>query len=373
MIFPRSFLFLPLLSGLCACTSAHDPSPGAYGEQSEEPAATPAVADNAETAAQIAQYPGAPFEDRQGNLWFTSVLEGVIRYDGKEFVNFTQKDGLASNMVRGMLEDEKGLLWFATSGGVCTFDGEAFATLIDYGDIPIVYGFAELGNHRDIWDLFRDRQGTLWIATLDGVFRLEGTRFVPFPLPVSAKPKAFEFTPKMVYSIFEDRDGALWFSTDGSGAVRFDGNETTIFTVKEHGLCSDRICTVLQDKRGDYWFGTSDGGVSHYDGLKFSTHMRTEEFSIHSGWGRVLAITEDRGGNLWFGMANAGGGVHRFDGETSRYFSEKDGLGTGGVTSIREDKDGKLWFGTTSGVFHFDGERFVNFKRVHPTGALDSE
>ena len=39
-------------------------------------------------------------EDKKGNLWFTSGMNGVYFYDGKTFKNFTEKDGLANNAVR---------------------------------------------------------------------------------------------------------------------------------------------------------------------------------------------------------------------------------------------------------------------------------
>ena len=33
-------------------------------------------------------------QDRDGNLWFSTGGEGVYRFDGKSFTNFTSKDGL---------------------------------------------------------------------------------------------------------------------------------------------------------------------------------------------------------------------------------------------------------------------------------------
>jgi ligand-binding sensor domain-containing protein len=202
----------------------------------------------------------------------------------------------------------------------------------------------------------------VWITTLDGVFRLDGTTFVPFPLPVAAAG-AFEFTPKMVYCISEDRDGDLWFGTDGAGAVRWDGTDTHVYTAREHGLCSDRVSAILQDRRGDVWFGTSDGGVSRWDGTTFTTHLRSPSFSRHTGWGRYLALFEDRTGAVWFGVASEGGGAWRWDGAAFRHFSEQDGLGTGAIPSIDEDRAGNLWFGTTAGVYRYDGERFVHFTK----------
>ena len=363
MLLPFNLFALPFLASLLACTSAQDEGSKGDPEQATPPASQSTGGDSADPSIQLAQYPGAPLEDRNGHLWFNTVLKGLIRYDGKEFVTFTMADGLPSNGIRDAIEDDDGTLWFGTTGGVSLYDGKTFKTLTDYGDIPVKSTFGQGGDHRDIWDLLKDRHGNWWIATAAGVFRYNGTSFTPFPLPVTAGPGAYEFTPNMVYSIFEDKAGVLWFGTDGAGAVSYDGTDFTPYTAKSNGLCSDRICTIFQDSRGTYWFGTSDGGVSRFDGTTFTTHLRSETHSIHTGWGRFMSIVEDRDANVWFGRCSAGGGVHRYDGKTFRYYSTADGLGPGGVPSIDLDRQGNLWFGTTSGVYRFDGERFVNFTK----------
>ena len=319
-----------------------------------------------ESPIQIAQYPGAPFEDRSGNLWFGTVFEGLIRFDGKEFVTFTKEDGLGGDMIRGIVEDKDGVLWIATNGGLTKYDGASFTTMTEYGAIKVTAGFSEHGNHRDLWKAFIDRQGDIWIATMDGVFRFDGEKFSAFAMPVIATREKSEFAPKMVYCIYQDKGGDLWFGTDGAGVVRYNGKTTVVYTTEADGLSSDNVCRIFQDSRGDYWFGTSNGGVSRFDGNTFTTHLRNKEYSKHSGWGRFSSIFEDRQGNVWFGAAQAGGGVYRYDGNSFAYLSEKDGLGTGGVPSIREDRSGNLWFGTTSGVYHFDGEKFINFTLNNP-------
>ncbi len=78
-------------------------------------------------------------QDRQGNIWFggSEILgtvqstNGIWRYDGVNFKNFTINDGL-----RGLqrLEHARRFLW-ATSGlvlantGLTRFDGNRFETL----------------------------------------------------------------------------------------------------------------------------------------------------------------------------------------------------------------------------------------------------
>lgn len=316
---------------------------------------------------QISAYPSSPFEDTQGNLWFGSATEGVIRYDGTEFVSFGEDSGIKSMRVRGIMQDEAGILWFASGAGMVQYDGENFTTLANYEEYAgktYPPGLAGNGDHLDIWDAIWDQHGTLWIATLDGVFYLEDKTFKRFHLPSMQTKHSYEFTPKMVYCILEDNDGTLWFGTDGAGVVHFNGKEQVVYTT-EAGLTDNHVSSMVHDQRGDYWFGTSGGGVSRLHEGEWTTHLRFSTFQDHGvGWGRFLGILEDRHGNVWFGSSGPGGGVYRWNGEEFRYFSVDDGLGTGGVFSIKEDRSGKLWIGSTSGVFRLEGERFVNYTKT---------
>jgi len=67
----------------------------------------------------------AMLEDAEGFLW-VGTSDGVSRYDGGSFVNFTTENGLADNLVRSILEDRRGNLWFGTSNGISRYDGNNF-------------------------------------------------------------------------------------------------------------------------------------------------------------------------------------------------------------------------------------------------------
>ncbi len=71
----------------------------------------------------------AMIEDNDGNLWFSSLGNGLNKLeklspDGTvaEFSHFTQNDGLSNNVVYGMLEDKKGNLWLSTDKGLSKFN-----------------------------------------------------------------------------------------------------------------------------------------------------------------------------------------------------------------------------------------------------------
>src|SRR6478609_8166902 len=58
---------------------------------------------------------------RNDDYWFGSNDRGVYRYDGKTLVNFTTKDGLVSNRIRGIQEDRSGNIYFTTYEGIGRF------------------------------------------------------------------------------------------------------------------------------------------------------------------------------------------------------------------------------------------------------------
>ena len=112
---------------------------------------------------------------------------------------------------------------------------------------------------------------------------------------------------------------------------------------------------IAQDREGHLWFGTS-GGASRYDGQTFRT------FTTKDGLANdfVAAIAQDREGHLWFGTS--GGGASRYDGQTFRTFTTKDGLANDFVTAIAQDREGHVWVGTDGGgASRYDGQTFRTF------------
>src|SRR5688572_13317824 len=47
-------------------------------------------------------------QDKAGNLWFGTTGDGVYKYDGKSFTQFTATNELNSNTVWHILEDKNG-------------------------------------------------------------------------------------------------------------------------------------------------------------------------------------------------------------------------------------------------------------------------
>lgn len=260
-------------------------------------------------------------EDRKGNFWFGSLGSGVYHYNGKNFKNFTTKDGLLNNEVTSIYEDKKGNIWFGTSGGASRYDGNTFRNYIISGDT-----------------MREDRTGKTF-----------------------ANRQAFEVT-----SIIESKTGELWFATRGNTFV-YDGKAFTVFSHYDKPFKNVR--TVMEDRKGNIWLGGADGL------WRFKGHTTTRITPDFAGY-----IYEDRKGNIWTSSAKSANNriwmLSRYD---EKALSDKKPAASlvksreAMIFGILEANDKSIWFGSFGGVYRFNGNTVADFKSANQfqTGLSD--
>jgi len=287
-------------------------------------------------------------QDKAGNLWFGTTSEGLYKFDGKSFIQFTVADGLNSNKVSCILEDKEGKIWIGTEVGVCLYDGKTFAKI----QIPLRKEMPsnKYRNTHTIFSIMQDRRGKLWFATIDGVYVYDGKTFTPFIINEGAT--GFLSSNHNVEYILEDNAGNIWFGGRvNKGVFRYDGHSLT--NLKIDG--DNWAWPVLQDKQGNIWFSNWNGAY-RYDGKSFTKIDGLSTGSVSP----VSRIIEDKSGNLWFGGGYRG--ICRYDGKSFTCFTTKDGLTDNDVWSILEDRTGNLWIGTRNmGLCRYDGKTFTPF------------
>lgn len=115
---------------------------------------------------------------------------------------FTTNNGLPSNTVYDIIEDEQGFLWIATDYGISKFDG------INFKNYSVANGLS--GN--EILYFFKDSQDRIWLAAFNGtvnyikngkIFNSSNTPFL--------KDLYFD---TFITAIYEDSKGQIWFSQD---------------------------------------------------------------------------------------------------------------------------------------------------------------
>lgn len=289
--------------------------------------------------------------DKKGNLWFGTTGEGIYRYNGKTFSQFTLNDGLSDNTIYSIIQDKNENIWFGTNNGATLYNGKKFIS------VPISK------SKNAVYSIMQDRNGIIWFGTSDGVHCYDGKSYVRF-LDKNQIVNKDKLSLKSIESVLEDKNGNIWFgSYVGEGISHFDGKYLTQFkpnvTLKPFGYV--RVMSMLQDKYANIWFGTGDGAYK-YDGKTLIN------FAEKEGIDWVYSMLEESKGNIWFatekgsGEVDEDGGAWRYDGKLFKKFSTKEGLIHNGVFSIVEDTSGKLWFGTRNmGLSRFDGTSFTQF------------
>ena len=289
-------------------------------------------------------------QDKTGNYWFGTNGNGIIRYDGDTLQKMSIEGVSNWLSVRKIMEDKSGNIWFGTSSGLIKFDGNQF----------IVFSEREGLQNGEIWGLAIDGDGLIWVGTTGGVNHFDGTKFTSFELPdLKVESPMNMISEKLVLDIVEDRYGVIWLVTDGNGIFQYHHGDFTHLT-KNNGLTDNNVADILVDRQGNVWIGTFYGGVSKFDGATFTNF--TKEGKIDGI--EVYNFCEDSKGNVWFSSENFG--VYRFDGNNFTQFTTENGLTTNSVQSIYEDKKGQLWFGTWQGISIFDGQKFVDSKDREP-------
>lgn len=289
-------------------------------------------------------------QDRSGNLWFGTYSGGVSKYDGKFFTNYTTAQGLSNDGVWSMLQDRNGNIWFGTyGGGVSMYDGKLFTS----------YRIAGQLNKNVVVSILEDNDGNIWFGTNNGVTKFNtgknGTGGNGYTHYTTSEGLCNNF----VHCMVQDQSGNLWFGTS-HGVSRFDGKSFANYNSAQ-GLENDSVLSAFRDKNGNLWFGTN-AGVTKYDGKSFSCYSSIRSLINDA----VNCILEDRTSNLWFGT---NGGIIKYDpgkngtaGGSFTQYGTAQGLSNNKVTSILEDKAGNLWFGTNGGgAVRYDGRTFTHF------------
>jgi ligand-binding sensor domain-containing protein/signal transduction histidine kinase len=154
------------------------------------------------------------------------------------------------------------------------------------------------------------------------------------------------FQTGAVYAIAQTADGYLWLGTQ-SGVFRFDGVRTVPLPVPiGQQLANTAVGALLASRDGTLWIGTLDGLMSWKNG-------KVSEYPA-IGRRRINALLQDRDGTIWVGTA-LGGPAGRLCAirAQSTVCDGDDGKLGGAVQSLYEDSEGALWVGAFNGVWRW--------------------
>ncbi len=291
--------------------------------------------------------------------------------DELRFKRISLEDGLSQSVVRAIMQDRHGFMWFATEEGLNKYDGYTFTVFKHDPNDPLTL------SNNVIYSLAEDNVGALWVGTEHGLNRLD---------PITETFTRYQHDPEnpnslsgnFIWSVYVDRHGTLWVGTS-DGLNRFD-SQTETFTVYQHNpnnshsLSNDLITTIAEDAQGQLWLGTDDGlNCFDSDTEQFTRYYYDSKNLLGLSDDVINAITLGHDGILWIGTFN--GGLNKFDPDTETFTSyqhdhdKPSSISDNLVWSVYEDRQGIIWAGTLGGGlnrFDPDTETFMVYQH-NPT------
>ncbi|MCD4698897.1 MAG: histidine kinase [Bacteroidales bacterium] len=302
-----------------------------------------------------------------------------INVDGQFAVldNFTVNDGLPSSRVYDMLQDSALNMWFATENGVSRYDGKDFRNYTTLDGLP----------DNSTVKLYLDYKGRVWFLSYEGLL----SYFINDTIHTHwINDSLIKYQVSFFDKMYIGADGLIYLSHFGGGLVTADENDHSIniivndigaglpywhsvfYVKKKHGIITgsikkqnidvfklhnffpdikyihienDRIRHFLHK----YLILTSDSIVYASIGPKLLGVKSGDVFWEHDYKNEIITIYCDSQNNLW--VSEAFMGLYMYpNSDVSK--EPITFLKNNTISNILEDHEGNYWFSTAeNGVF----------------------
>lgn len=217
-------------------------------------------------------------------------------------------DGLSSDHVKQSIEDNDGMMWFATSKGLNRYDGKNIlrykASENNENGIP----------HDDVRSLLLTQSGELWIGTQKGlVKKLNNDRFAE----ISNKTLGANVFPSdQIIKLIQGKNGNIWIATHRALVImspdlknyhtyKASNEQVGIGKSNPNLIPNSDIVDIFEDRFGNIWLTTWAGGLtlaisdtpSDLHSYQFST-LNSDDLEIPKNL-TFKKIMQDENDKIW--------------------------------------------------------------------------
>ena len=278
------------------------------------------------------------FEDDKKYLWL-GTESGVSRFNGADFRNFNELNGLKGSIVSAISE----------SSGAIVVKTESGISFIKNG---VVVNTRTNGGHTD--DILKDHDGNLWMIEDGRLNRIEREGIKPVTVTKAGN--------ETVRTGTVDNSGILYIVVQGNGIYKMV-NGRWINVLPFTGIYKDVRFEKLMvsSKAAIFYLLTYRQLYTAREGVigKF------DNSTINAAGNGLFSVAEDHGGALWVGSDH---GAYYVKGDKTIHFDESNGFTNNMVNDIFIDSDDNTWLGVNGdGFYKFQGFDFLNFdKKAEP-------
>ncbi len=271
----------------------------------------------------------AAFADSRGRLWF-GVADDLIEVVGGTIIKYGPGDDVGRFPIRCVTEDRRGRLVVANDHSVFEFvappDPSARGS---WNQVKLA-----LDSLQTINAMISDPDGTLWIATTNGLVRSRDGREARYT-------SAQGLSDNDITALLRDTGGNLWIGTFGGGICRI-ADEMIVSITRSEGLPDQKVHQIVVDQGGRVYAATDRAGMVEV------TEGRIPSIRSLGGprftWIRNQ-ILQDRRDDWWLGSDR---GLIRISGpdlkmDRGEWVTQADGIPPVGVATLCEGPQGDLW------------------------------
>ncbi|AHJ99023.1 hybrid sensor histidine kinase/response regulator [Hymenobacter swuensis] len=349
-------------------------------------------------------------QDKAGYLWI-GTAEGLVRFDGTEFVTFTTKDGLAEDFVTQLsVHPRTGQLWVGHyQGGISRLNGQRFwqvtaaakavplrphngimppdTAFREYGKPP--YSLAEPPGFEPSFGLHHllppgtvpqcvllDQEHNLWIGTAgQGLWRWSDRHVTFYPISAAGNITALASGGWTIASNTKAQLFGLRLRLGKSSPVTWTENRLQYAPSVILNTPDDRSLPIFTKRYPKtparaIWVGTAGHGLWQIPipAPKAAKANPTRRLPPDLS---VTALAQHPNGDLWIGTALDG--AYRLPADTARpaqHFTTANGLLHNTIYALTADPNGGIWIGThDTGLAVWHNGRFQYHR--FPKGGID--
>jgi PAS domain S-box-containing protein len=321
-------------------------------------------------------------EDSDKNLWIATYGNGIYRIHGQTVDHFGRSDGLSSDAVFDLYEDDDGIVWAATSDGIDNFrdlpvttfstpeglgrkgaasvmaskDGTVWVAslgTLDFIRNGVISSVRVPG--QQVSSLLEDHQGNIWVGVDDGLFIYKDGRFRSIPEP-DHHPLG------LVVGITEDVDGNIWAECKGAQRrlirirdfkVREEFSEPQVPKAK----------AIAADPKGGIWLGTLTGDLTFFrEGIARTFPLKLKG----KHWAYQIAVDPD--GSV---IAAPNDGLVKLRAGKVQRLGKENGLPCDDVKGFAVDDNKNLWLTTSCGFLEIAASDVQRWS-IHPDAIVQT-
>jgi PAS domain S-box-containing protein len=288
-------------------------------------------------------------------LFFALACSRAAAYDqvlqGYHHTAWTNENGFSA--VWTIQQAPDGFLWLTTPTGVFRFDGQRFESTDEVTNRQV--------HNADIVTVFPSPSGGVWLTTRShGLLLWKDNRVTNYP--------DRRCTPAQgLNGVVEDRDGSLWIASS-AGLFRLkNGNCEQIHN--DPAFPGGFPLAILMDREGTLWVKWPTGALYF---LKIGEHKFNRCSSVEGAGGEYAFLNQAPDGSIWLSDA---GGLRRVtaypDPTTPLPAAEKTHKPHFNFENFAFTPNGALWAASGKGVYRFNSVE--QYKLDEPLSTSDAE